>query len=60
MNFAGYLGSKGIIAEKRVWDDTLGVNVVSYSNISQNHYLFMKEMNGVDKPIVNIASISEL
>ena len=60
MNFAGYFGSKSIIAENKDRDETFSVNVVSYFNIYQAHYLFMKEMKGVDKPIVNIASISEL
>ena len=62
VNFAGYFGSKCIIAEKDQDKShkTFSVNVVSYFNIFQAHYLFMKEMKGVDKPIVNIASISEL
>ena len=38
-------------------DGTFSVNLVSYSNISQVHYLYMKEMKGVDKPFVTIASI---
>ena len=63
VNFADYFGSKCIIGEKKDRDKshkTFSVNVVSYSNISQAHYLFMKEMKGVDKSIVSIASISEL
>ena len=44
--------------EKKDWDKTFSVNVVGYSNMVQACHPFMKEMKGVDKSIVNIASIS--
>ena len=34
-----WLQIKGTIAEKKDWDETFSVNIFSYSNISQNHYL---------------------
>ena len=58
VNCAVYFGSKGITAEKKDWDKTFSVNVVGYSNMVQACHPFMKEMKGVDKSIVNIASIS--
>ena len=58
VNCAAYFGSKGITAEKKDWDKTFSVNVIGYSNMVQACYPFMKEMKGVDKSIVNTASIS--
>ena len=58
VNCAVYFGSKGITAEKEDCDKTFSVNVVGYSNMVQACHLFMKEMKGVDKSVVNIASIS--
>ena len=58
VNGAAYFGCKGITAEKQDWDKSFSVNVVGYSNMVQACYPFMKEMKGVNRSIVNIASIS--
>ena len=58
VNCAVYFGSKGLTAEKEDWHKTFSVNVVGYANMVQACYPYMKEMKGVDKSVVNIASIS--
>ena len=56
VNGAVYFGCKALDAEKKDWDKTFTVNVVGYANMVQACYPYMKEMKGVDKAVVNIAS----
>jgi len=58
VNCAVYFGSKGLTAEKEDWHKTFSVNVVGYANMVQACYPYMKEMKGVEKSVVNVASIS--
>jgi len=55
---AVYFDYKAIDAEKKDWDKTFTVNVVGNANMVQACCPYMKEMKGVDKSVVNIASTS--